>query len=167
MTPDNNSSIQLTSLKGEDAEQMKPSSKSYNYDGIRFRRLVAYAIDVVVIACIGFVATIAATLMGIVTLGLLSPILAIGLALIPIAYHTLTIGSEWNATVGMRVMGVEVYLHNGGEPDYLTAFLHSGLFYASMALTSSLILLVSLFNDKGRLLHDYLTSSGVRCVREA
>ncbi len=102
--------------------------------------------------------------MGIVTFGLLSPILAVGLALIPLAYHTLTIGSERNATIGMRIMDIEVYLYSGKDPDYLTAFIHSGLFYASLALTSSLILLISIFNDKGRLLHDYLTSSGVRCA---
>ncbi|WP_025899786.1 RDD family protein [Sneathiella glossodoripedis] len=166
MSSDQNSSIQLTSLNGTDKDHSF-STSSDDFDGIRIKRLVAYAIDVVCIACLGFIATIIATLMGIVTFGLLSPILAVGLALVPIAYHTITIGSEWNATIGMRVMGIEVYLYSGEKPDYLTAFIHSGLFYASLALTSSLILLVSLFNDKGRLLHDYLTNSGVRRVRSS
>jgi uncharacterized RDD family membrane protein YckC len=160
---DKDTSIQLSSLGGAGTDQSFKQTQD-DFDGIRLKRLFAYAIDVICIACIGFVATIIATLMGIVTFGLLTPVLAVGLALVPLAYHTLTIGSERNATIGMRMMGLEVYLYSGEDPDYLTAFIHSGLFYASLALTSSLILLISIFNDKGRLLHDYLTSSGVRCV---
>lgn len=138
------------------------SENSDDFDAIRFRRLIAYAIDVVCIFFISIIAAVVATLMGIVTLGLLSPVLAVGLMLVPLAYHTLTIGSAMNATVGMRFMGLEVYLYSGDKPDYLTALIHSGLFYFTVALTSSLILLVSLFNPRGRLLHDYLTNSGIR-----
>ncbi len=154
-------SIQLSSLKADKSNSFEAGDLNA-FDGIRTKRLIAYAIDIVCIFCISVVATLIATIMGIVSLGLLSPLLAVGLALIPLAYHTLTIGSDWNATVGMRVMGIEVYLYSGDKPDYLTAFIHSGLFYVSLALTSSLILLVSLLNPKGRLVHDYLTSSGVR-----
>ena len=154
-------SIQLSSLKADKTGDFDTGNLD-SFDSIRTKRLIAYAIDIVCIFCISIVATLIATIMGIVSLGLLSPLLAVGLALIPLAYHTLTIGSEWNATVGMRVMGIEVYLYSGEKPDYLTAFIHSGLFYVSLAMTSTLILLVSLLNTKGRLVHDYLTSSGVR-----
>lgn len=164
MATDREPSFELSSLNDAPSTGPRPYSAN-DFEGIRFKRLVAYAIDIVCIAGIGFVATIIATLMGVITLGLLSPILAVGLALVPLAYHTFTIGSDWNATVGMRVMGIEVYLYSGKKPDYLTAFMHSGLFYASLALTSSLILLVSLLNGKGRLVHDYLTSSGVRIAK--
>ena len=164
MALDREPSFELSSLN--EAQTSDSQHRSIDdFEGIRLKRLIAYAIDIVCIACIGFIATILATLMGVITLGLLSPLLAVGLALVPLAYHTFTIGSDWNATLGMRIMGIEVYLYSGKEPDYLTAFIHSGLFYASLALTSSLILLVSLLNGKGRLVHDYLTSSGVRAVK--
>jgi len=162
-------------MKREPAIHLAPlgDSDSYDantgrfeaFDGIRSRRFIAYMIDVICIFFISILATIGAILLGIVTLGLLSPILALGLMLVPLAYHTLTIGSHWNATFGMRLMGLEVYLYSGEEPDYLIALAHSTLFYFTMALTSSLILLVSLFNPRGRLLHDYLTNSGVRRAR--
>jgi uncharacterized RDD family membrane protein YckC len=158
------STIELSSLSGSDREEPH-SIHQDRFEGIRTRRIIAYAIDVVCIFFLGIIATIAATLMGIVTLGLLSPILAVGLALVPLAYHTVTIGSEKNATLGMQLMKIEVYLKDGRSVDYLTAFFHAGLFYASMAITSMLILGVSLFNSQGRLLHDYLTNSGVRNTR--
>ncbi|OUR76387.1 hypothetical protein A9Q83_14530 [Alphaproteobacteria bacterium 46_93_T64] len=158
--------INLSSLGGGRDRKIHEDNLD-DFDAIRFRRLCAYAIDVVCIFFIGIAATIVATLMGIVSLGLLSPILAVGLMLVPLAYHTVTIGSELNATIGMRFMGLEVYLYSGDEPDYLTALIHSGLFYFSMAVTSSLILLLSLFNSKGRLLHDYLTNSGVRLAKQS
>lgn len=161
---ENKSSIQLSSLGNNRSSRLHDENLE-DFSGIRMRRVIAYAIDVVCIFFIGIAATFIATVMGIVTLGLLSPILAVALALIPLAYHTLTIGSHWNATFGMRVMELEVYIHDDAEPDYLTALIHSGLFYATMTLTSSLILLVSLFNPRGRLLHDYLTNSGVRRVQ--
>ena len=153
--------INLSSLKGG-SNNFSHEENMEGFEAVRVRRMMAYAIDVVCIFFISIIATVVATLMGIITLGLLSPLLAIGLMLVPLAYHTVTIGSQMNATVGMRFMGLEVYLYSGEEPDYLTALVHSGLFYFSMAVTSSLILLVSLFNSKGRLLHDYVTNSGIR-----
>lgn len=162
MSQETPGSIQLSSLKGNEGFQGRMSDIKDRFDGIRTKRVVAYIIDIACIAGITAIATIAAFILGALSFGALTPILSLALALIPIAYHTFTIGSAKNATIGMQIMGVEVVLEDGKGPDYLMAFFHSGLFYATMTLTSTLILLVSLFNDKGKLLHDYLTSSTVR-----
>ena len=166
MTAKREPAINLSSLKSS-GTQSSYDENIEDFDAVRFRRMMAYAIDVVCIFFIGVIATIVATLMGIITLGLLSPLLAVGLMLVPLAYHTITIGSQMNATIGMRFMDLEVYLYSGEDPDYLTALVHSGLFYFSMAVTSSLILLVALFNSRGRLLHDYVTNSGIRQARRS
>ena len=52
----------------------------------------------------------------------------------------------------------------GGPPDYLIAFIHAAIFYLSVAATSSLILLVSLFNPRGRCLHDFVIDVVIRRV---
>ncbi|MAL80086.1 MAG: hypothetical protein CMN55_13405 [Sneathiella sp.] len=143
------------------------SSDSFNpddFEAIRLRRIFAYAIDVVCIAIITFIATVVATLLGVISFGLLSPLLVLILALIPLSYHTLLVGGPGSATLGMRFMNVRMERMNGDKPDYLVAFIHAVLFYLSVGVTSSLILLVSLFNPRGRLLHDYLLDTVVRRI---
>ncbi|MCG8492220.1 MAG: RDD family protein [Sneathiellales bacterium] len=144
-----------------DRPKSSENLQSFSYGGIRAKRIFAYVVDVICIGILAFAASIVASLLGIITLGLLSPILALLLACVPVAYHTATIGGPWHATVGMRLFGIEVSLNDGRKPDYITAFVHSALFYFTMALTSMLILLVSIFNPQGKLLHDYLTNSTV------
>lgn len=161
MSRNENSSIQLSSLKGHDAGQDHHIAAD-RFDGVRTKRIIAYIIDLICIAVLTFAAGICAFFLGILSFGALTPLLGIILALIPIGYHTYTIGSAKNGTIGMQMMDLEVYLEDGREPDFISAFFHSGIFYASMMLTSGFIILVSLFNDKGKLLHDYLTGSGVR-----
>lgn len=165
MTKNGETLINLSSLEGMKG-QSASTDHSQNYEGIRLKRMMAYIVDVVCIFIIGVIASTVAALIGIITFGLLSPILVICLAAIPLAYHTLTIGSEWHATLGMKLFDIEVCLKNGDYPDYMTAFLHSGIFYLTMAITSSLILILSLFNSRGSLLHDYLTNSVVRLKRK-
>lgn len=165
MTKNSETLIELSSLEGL-SKRSSEADRPGDYDGIRMKRILAYTVDIVCIFGIGVVASTVAALMGIITFGLLTPLLALALALIPLAYHTVTIGSQWHATLGMRLFDIEVCLKNGDYPDYATAFIHSAIFYFTVAITSSFILLVSLFNSKGSLLHDYLTSSLVRQRKE-
>mgnify|MGYP003319045976 FL=1 len=51
-------------------------------------------------------------------------------------------------------MGLRTVTHEWGEPSYLQAFVLSVLFYLSITFTSGLILLVALFNNRGRCVHD-------------
>lgn len=131
------------------------------FDGIVLRRVVAYAIDVaLLLGLTGFLWTLV-----VLTFGLLWGIAAILTPVIPLTYHTLLIGGRDSATLGMRVMGIEVRRLDGGRPDFVQAFLQTALFYATVTLTSMLILIVALFNDRGRCLHDWLT--GTLTVRSA
>jgi uncharacterized RDD family membrane protein YckC len=65
----------------------------------------------------------------------------------------------------MRLFDLEVRTWTGDVPDAWQGFLMAALFYATLAITCSLILLVVLFNDRRRTIHDYL--SGVVVVRGA
>ena len=98
----------------------------------------------------------AATVVGILSLGILSPALVPFYALIPLTYHIVTLGGDRSATLGMRVCGLRAVRIDGGPPSYLRAGLWTGLFYFSTGLTALLILGVALFNDRGRAVHDYL-----------
>ncbi|MCF8468067.1 MAG: RDD family protein [Sneathiella sp.] len=159
--------IELGSLENKGGRASKPAGETFNpddYESIRLRRIFAYIIDVICIAVITVIATFAAALLGAITFGVLTPLLIVILAVIPLAYNTLLVGGGGHATLGMRFMNMRMELMNGGAPDYVIAFIHAALFYFSVAVTSWLILLVSLFNARGRCLHDYLVDTVIRRV---
>ena len=73
-----------------------------------------------------------------------------------LGYHTLLMGAGRSATLGMMLFNIEVRAWNGRRPTYAQAFLVTLVFYVSMTFTSGFILIVALFNDRRRLLHDLL-----------
>jgi len=131
-----------------------PMSHPDLFDGIMFRRVVAYLIDAVLLAGIGFFLWFLVFM----TLGLLGPIAALLTPILPLAYHSLLIGGRYSATIGMRMMGIEVRRLDGGRPELAQALVQTLLFYATLALTGAL-LIVALFNDRHRCLHDLLSET--------
>ena len=128
------------------------------YDGMALRRAFAYLVDLVVLAVLGFVVWIALWFIAVLTFGLLAWLPFVALPVIPVAYHTLFLGSA-GATPGMRYFDVEIRSWSGARPDYFQAFLQTVLFYTTIGLTTPLILLVALFNDRRRTLHDILAGT--------
>ncbi len=129
------------------------------YDGISQKRILAYVIDFLICLGFGIAGTLVAAVVGVLSLGLLfAPIMA-ALALIPIVYHTYFMGSERNATPGMRFMGIRVYRLDGGAPEMIQAFVQTALFFFTVPSTSFLILIVCLFNTRRRCLHDILAGT--------
>lgn len=124
------------------------------FEGIIFRRVVGYMIDVVILG--GTVVFL--WFLVVLTLGLLGPIAALITPVLPLAYHSLLIAGPNSATIGMRMMGIEVRRLDGGRPDLVQAFLLTVMFYATLALTG-LLLLVAFFNDRHRCLHDWLSGT--------
>ncbi len=134
----------------------EPDSMSHPelFDGVMFRRIIAYLIDVIILS--GTVLFL--WFLVVMTLGLLGPIAALITPVIPLAYHSLLIGGPNSATIGMRMMGIEVRRLDGGRPELVQALLQTLLFYATLALTG-LLLIVALFNDRRRCLHDWLSGT--------
>ncbi len=137
-----------------------PRDEPALYEGLLVRRMFAYAVDVVAIAVLSVAAWVAFGILSVVSFGLLSPIGIIVTALIPVSYHTFFLGSR-GATPGMRFFDVEMWSLAGKQPEYVQAFLATVLFYISVGMTASLILVVALFNDRRRTLHDVLAGTVV------
>jgi uncharacterized RDD family membrane protein YckC len=129
------------------------------FEGVLWRRPVAYVIDVVVIGIL-----LGAWLwLVLMTLGLLWPLTSLAFLLIPIGYHGYLVGGRHSATLGMRACGLEVRTWDDNRPDFWQALLMAILFYVTVVGTSCLILIVALFNDRRLTVHDYL--SGVVVTR--
>jgi uncharacterized RDD family membrane protein YckC len=155
-------SLRLAEAAWEEAPP-DPLEQPDLYDGLIWRRVAAYAFDVLLIAGLSLCAWVVFGLVGILSFGLLTPLGIIALAVLPVAYHSYFIGRQ-GATPGMRVFDVEVRSWTGGRPDYSQAFLVTVLFYITVAATAWLVLAVALFNDRRRTLHDFL--AGTVTVRQ-
>lgn len=128
------------------------------FDGVLPRRVTAYVLDLVLILGLWVALSMAFGVAGILTFGALTPLGLIVLAVLPVGYHTFFIGRD-GATPGMRVFDLEVRSWTGRPPDTSQAFLTTVLFYASISLTAWLVLLVPLFTDRSRTLHDILAGT--------
>lgn len=143
-----------------EGEPPKPLEEPELFDGVLWRRMIGYGIDVVILAVIFSVLGLLVFL----SFGLLAPINLAIAPFVPLAYHTFFIGRD-GATPGMKLMDLETRTWTGGRPEYLQALVMTVLFYASIAVTWFLVLLVPLFNERRRTLHDLL--SGIVVVRRS
>jgi len=66
----------------------------------------------------------------------------------------------------MRLFDLQVSTWNGGKPGYLQALLQTAAFYVTVGLTSGLILIWALFNNRRRCLHDLLCGTVVHRRRK-
>jgi len=148
--------IGLEALEHWQGEAPDPIAYPQYYDGVVARRVLAYLVDVAIIALLVGLLWLLLGALAVMSFGLLGPLLWPTLALAPLAYHTLLIGGEGSATLGMRLFRIEVRTWDGRRPGYLQAALVTVVFYASVALTSWLVLVVAIFNRQRRTLHDYL-----------
>jgi len=135
-----------------------PLSAPGYYQGLLWRRTFGFLVDALLLTALNVALAIAFGVAGVLTLGLLWPVGALALTILPVAYHTFFLG-RGGATPGMSLFNVEVRHWNGKRLDYLQAFLQTALFYTTVPLTGGLILLVSLFSDRSRTLHDILAGT--------
>lgn len=138
-----------------------PVSNPELFSGVRSRRIFAFFIDLIVITLFTFGAGVVVFFLGVFTLGLgflLYGILPTAVALLYVAF---TLGGPQASTLGMRAMGLEMRLWYGAKPYPLLAAVHVILFWFSVSLLTPLVLLVSLFSDRKRLLHDLVLGTVV------
>ena len=134
------------------------------FRGVLTRRVFAFLIDLVVLVVPVILAKIFIALFGVVTLGL-------GWALFwlvwpasvvwAIVYYGSSIGGPHSATIGMRMMDLELRTWYGSPGYFVLGASHAVLFWASVSFLSPLVLLIGLFNGRRRLLHDIILGTVV------
>ena len=136
-----------------------PATLPEAYDGVIWRRTLAYFIDLCCIGVLAVLLWIIFAVLWLVSFGLLGPVLWFLSGLIPLAYHTLLLSGRRSATWGMRCFDVELRSVTGERPGFLQALAQTALFYITVGATCSLILLFVLFNRRKRTLHDLLAGT--------
>lgn len=141
--------------------QPDPLTNFRLYSGVRTKRLLAFLLDVVILAILTFMAGAIIFVLGILTLGLGWLLYAILWPVLALVYCAFTLGGPNSATLGMQAMGIEMRQVDGSRMTPALAAVHSILFYASVSILTPFITLICLFTDRKRLLQDLLIGTVV------
>lgn len=134
------------------------------FEGVLARRVIAFVIDFVLIAIPVVLAAMFIFAFGIVTLGLgfaLYWLLPPGTVVWALIYFGATLGGPRSATIGMRVMNLEMRTWYGAPAYFVLGAVHAIVFWVSISALTPFVLLVAFFNDRRRLLHDILLGTVV------
>jgi len=134
------------------------------FRGVATRRMIAFLIDLFVLAVPIILAVIFIAIFGLVTLGLgwaLFWLVSPASVIWALVYYGATIGGPHSATIGMRVMDLELRTWYGAPGYFVLGAVHAVCFWISISVLSPLVLLIGLFNSRRRLLHDFLLGTVV------
>jgi uncharacterized RDD family membrane protein YckC len=134
------------------------------FDGVLSRRVVAFMIDFIIIAIPVVLAAMFIFAFGVITLGLgfaLYWILSPASVVWAVVYFGVTLGGPRSATVGMRVMDLEMRTWYGEPGYFVLGAVHAVAFWFTVSFFTPFVLLVAFFNRRRRLLHDILLGTVV------
>ncbi len=141
-----------------------PVTQPELFDGVLPRRVAAFIIDFIILAIPVVLMAMFIFAFGIVTLGLgfaLYWLLPPGTVIWALLYFGGTLGGPNSATVGMRVMDLEMRTWYGAPAYFVLGAVHAIAFWFTVSFFTPFILLVAFFNERRRLLHDILLGTVV------
>jgi uncharacterized RDD family membrane protein YckC len=127
------------------------------FRGVLTRRVFAFIIDVILLSIPVILAVVFIAVFGLVTLGLgwaLFWLVSPASVIWALVYYGATLGGPHSATIGMRVMDLELRTWYGAPGYFVLGAMHAVLFWISISVLSPFVVLVGLFNARRRLLHD-------------
>lgn len=149
---------------GAQPHAFDPQAQPELFRGVLTRRVFAFLIDLVVLTVPVVLGYLFIAVFGIITLGLgwmLFWLAWPATVVWAIVYYGASIGGPHSATLGMRVMDLEVRTWYGAPGYFVLGAMHAVLFWVSISFLTPLVLLVGLFNDRRRLLHDIVLGTVV------
>jgi uncharacterized RDD family membrane protein YckC len=141
-----------------------PVTEPELFHGVPARRMVAFLIDLLILAIPIIVACLFIAVFGVVTLGLgwmLFWLVSPASVIWALVYYGATLGSAHSATLGMRMMNLEMRTWYGAPAYFVLGAMHAFLFWVSVSCLSPFVLLVGFFNGRRRLLHDMVLGTVV------
>ena len=149
---------------GPPHDAFDPWTQPELFRGVLTRRVFAFLIDLVVLSIPVILACLFIAVFGLLTLGLgwalfwlVSPASVIWALL----YYGACLGGPHSATLGMRLMDLELRTWYGAPSYFVLGAMHAVLFWVSVSFLTPLILLVGLFDGRSRLLHDIVLGTVV------
>jgi len=134
------------------------------FRGVLTRRVIAFIIDLIILSVPVALAVLFIAVFGLLTLGLgwaLFWLVSPASVIWALFYYGSTLGGSHSATIGMRMMDLELRTWYGAPGYFVLGAAHAVVFYISISVLSPLILLIGLFNARRRLAHDFLLGTVV------
>lgn len=134
------------------------------FDGVLARRVVAFLVDFIIISVPVVLAAMFIFAFGIITLGLgfaLYWLLPPATVIWALFYFGITLGGPASATIGMRLMDLEMRTWYGAPAYFVLGAVHAIAFWLTVSFFTPFVLLVAFFNERRRLLHDMLLGTVV------
>jgi len=147
-----------------DEHAFDPDLEPDLFRGVLTRRVIAFIIDLFIISVPIALVILFIAVFGLITLGLgwaLFWLVSPASIVWALVYFGACIGGPHSATIGMRVMDLELRTFYGAPGYFLLGAMHAVLFYVSISVLSPLVLLLGLFNARRRLLHDFVLGTVV------
>ncbi len=141
-----------------------PAATPELFEGVLARRVVAFLIDFLILSLPVVFVSMFIFVVGIVTFGLgflFYALLWPAMVIWAIAYYGLTLGGPASATIGMRAMDIEMRTWYGSPAYFVLGAVHAVVFWITVSAITPLVLVVCLFNDRRRCLHDILVGTVV------
>jgi uncharacterized RDD family membrane protein YckC len=141
-----------------------PDAQPELFRGVLTRRAFAFLIDLMVLSIPVILGYVFIAVFGLITLGLGWALfwLAWPASVIwAIVYYGASLGGPHSATVGMRVMDLQMRTWYGAPGYFVLGATHAILFWVSISFLTPLVVLVGLFNSRRRLLHDIVLGTVV------
>ena len=134
------------------------------FDGVLARRVVAFVIDFIIVAVPVVLTAMFIFAFGIVTLGLgfaLYWLLSPATVVWALVYFGVTLGGPRSATIGMRIVDLEMRTWYGAPAYFVLGAVHTIGFWFTASFFTPFVLLIAFFNERHRLLHDILLGTVV------
>jgi uncharacterized RDD family membrane protein YckC len=134
------------------------------FEGVLARRMIAFLVDLIIIGVPILLAMIFIGILGLVTFGLgwlLFWLVYPGSVIWALIYYGSTFGSPASATIGMRLMDLEMRTWYGAPAYFVLGAAHAVVYWITVSVLTPLILVVAFFNERRRLLHDILVGTVV------
>lgn len=136
-----------------------PSTAPELFEGVLTRRVFAFLIDLAIIGVITIVLSVIGVIAGFLTFGLAWLALAVVVPASVVLYYAMTLGSARRATVGMQAMDIVLTPTRGQPLDGWMAFIHAGVFWATVWVLGPLSLVFVLFTPRRQMLHDLIVGT--------
>jgi uncharacterized RDD family membrane protein YckC len=145
---------------------VKPTPRVFlSTDGVRTRRLFAFAVDFMMIIALFFCLFILSLIFAIPTFGFsfwaLFSSLPWLMPCIALLYNGITVSGPYHATLGMRMFDIQITKLDGSTPDFFEAAAHAVLFYLPgigiffpVGFLTLIIYLPTFIEPQKRMLHD-------------
>jgi uncharacterized RDD family membrane protein YckC len=134
------------------------------FEGVVARRIVAFCIDFLILAIPVVFVSMFLVVITVITFGFGAVFFALlppAMVIWAIVYYGMTLGSTASATIGMRIMDIEMRTWYGAPAYFVLGAVHAVVFWITISAITPLVLVVCLFNERRRCLHDFLVGTVV------